>query len=333
MLNKMVEKYSLVLDNETLSKYKYTSDLAREWVLHPETFKERGIGYPMDNLVESIKNNGFMPDRIDVSLHNDVFPGKLLGHPLVIKENFIPLGIHRIVAARLARLKKIPVYREVVLNYDDEQKKRIKNVLDNMKEPSNIRGKKDLFQTWNFSDEYQWCGRDDCESILKGFKVGYIATGKTVLDIACNTGWYSIVYALQGAKEVVGFDLIPYLIKLARDFADIYPLKNCRFDVCEFWDYPFDKKYDIVMCNQAIYHFLTKHRSKCLGNKDDVLERISRVTNELFMMYTYVDAKYPHPEGYYPDSKTLTDDLKRHGFKEVMIFGNGDPHKHVLALK
>src|SRR6516162_3521297 len=59
--------------------------------------------------------------------------------------------------------------------------------------------------------------------------------GRRVLDIACNSGFWSVQCALLGA-EVVGFDARPELIEQANFIKGIVGLDNLEFQTLDFWD-------------------------------------------------------------------------------------------------
>jgi SAM-dependent methyltransferase len=74
--------------------------------------------------------------------------------------------------------------------------------------------------------------------------------GKTVLDIGCGPGHYSISLAQRGAARVVGIDFAEGMLKLAAQHADQAGVgQRCEFSVADFATYnppePFD--YVIVM--------------------------------------------------------------------------------------
>ena len=60
--------------------------------------------------------------------------------------------------------------------------------------------------------------------------------GKRVLDIACNSGFWSIQCALLGAAEVVGFDARQELIDQANLIKSITGADQARFQVLDFWN-------------------------------------------------------------------------------------------------
>lgn len=80
--------------------------------------------------------------------------------------------------------------------------------------------------------------------------------GKRVLDIACNSGFWSIQCALLGA-DVVGFDARPELISQANLIKAITGVQNTEFQVLDFWDmspHALGGTFDIVLNLGILYH-------------------------------------------------------------------------------
>lgn len=80
--------------------------------------------------------------------------------------------------------------------------------------------------------------------------------GKRVLDIACNSGFWAMQFALLGA-EVVGFDARPDLIEEANLVKRVVGVKNVDFRVLDFWDMgpqSLGDKFDIVLSLGILYH-------------------------------------------------------------------------------
>jgi SAM-dependent methyltransferase len=80
--------------------------------------------------------------------------------------------------------------------------------------------------------------------------------GKRVLDIACNSGFWSIQCALLGA-EVVGFDGRAELIEQANLLKSITGADNANFRVLDFWQMSpsvLDGRFDIVLNLGFLYH-------------------------------------------------------------------------------
>lgn len=80
--------------------------------------------------------------------------------------------------------------------------------------------------------------------------------GKRVLDIACNSGFWSIQCALLGA-EVVGFDARPELVEQANLIKSIVGADNADFRLLDFWDMnpqSLGGTFDIVLNLGILYH-------------------------------------------------------------------------------
>lgn len=80
--------------------------------------------------------------------------------------------------------------------------------------------------------------------------------GKRVLDIACNSGFWSIQCALLGA-EVIGFDARAELIEQANLLKWITGVDNVEFRVLDFWQMSPEAlggKFDIVLNLGFLYH-------------------------------------------------------------------------------
>ena len=79
---------------------------------------------------------------------------------------------------------------------------------------------------------------------------------KRILDIACNSGFWSIQCALLGA-EVVGFDARTELIEQANLIKSIVGVNNVEFRVLDFWDMnpqALGGTFDIVLSLGILYH-------------------------------------------------------------------------------
>ena len=73
--------------------------------------------------------------------------------------------------------------------------------------------------------------------------------GKRVLDIACNSGFWSVQCALLGA-EVVGFDARAEVIEQANLIKSIVGVNNVEFRVLDFWKMSpesLDGQFDVVL--------------------------------------------------------------------------------------
>ncbi|BBY63018.1 class I SAM-dependent methyltransferase [Mycolicibacterium helvum] len=79
--------------------------------------------------------------------------------------------------------------------------------------------------------------------------------GKTVLDIGCGNGKYSVLLALKGATAY-GFDLSPVGVERAKALAEVNGVADrCHFSVqnAQKMDYP-DGHFDIVLLHEVLHH-------------------------------------------------------------------------------
>lgn len=73
----------------------------------------------------------------------------------------------------------------------------------------------------------------------------YLTNEKTVLDIGCNCGFFTIVVS-RYVKYIEGLDINPYLINIADDVKYFLKIMNASFHNSTFEDYSVDKKFDII---------------------------------------------------------------------------------------
>ncbi|MEV6809435.1 class I SAM-dependent methyltransferase [Streptomyces sp. NPDC051132] len=76
--------------------------------------------------------------------------------------------------------------------------------------------------------------------------------GKSVLDLACGTGFYSREFKRRGASEVLGVDISGEMIAAARQFERREPL-GVRYEVGDVAELrPLDRRYDIALGVQCL---------------------------------------------------------------------------------
>jgi 2-polyprenyl-3-methyl-5-hydroxy-6-metoxy-1,4-benzoquinol methylase len=69
-----------------------------------------------------------------------------------------------------------------------------------------------------------------------------------VLDIGCGTGLYSIEFAKRGAAHVLGIDFAQPMVEFSQQKAlETGVHKKCEFICGDFFTYPFEGKFDIVV--------------------------------------------------------------------------------------
>ena len=72
--------------------------------------------------------------------------------------------------------------------------------------------------------------------------------GKSVLDIGCGPGHYSITLAQRGASRVVGIDFAEGMLQLATEHAGRVGVGDqCKFMVADFYQYPPEEVFDYVI--------------------------------------------------------------------------------------
>ena len=316
------------LNIEDVGKMKLTSEWAEERVLNPDQWQ-----IDIQSIVDSIKKYGFIPSFLGQTTHRDSeywCPSSFVVGRVSNNLTNIFQGTHRLMAARLLGLTSVEVYYEKECEFDDTS---MNYIIRDMNLKCGTTGYCDLYQSWSTKTE-SYIGRDNSKEVFNGFHISNVAwPGRTVLDIASNTGFFGMQAAIKGAK-VAGFDLLPQLNKIANDIAKAYDV-DAEFNDSEFWDWDWSKQYDIVFCNQAIYHFSTMHRSKCLGTVEDVFDKICNSARVMLLMYTFVDVPAPiDGEGYYPTETELREDLEARGFKTIIIEQRIPGHKsHVIASR
>jgi tRNA (mo5U34)-methyltransferase len=79
-------------------------------------------------------------------------------------------------------------------------------------------------------------------------------TGKTVLDIGCNAGFYSLEMKRRGASRVVGIDSDPHYLKQARFAASVLGA-DIEFRQLPVWEVAkLNEKFDLVIFMGVLYH-------------------------------------------------------------------------------
>ncbi len=72
--------------------------------------------------------------------------------------------------------------------------------------------------------------------------------GKSVLDVGCGPGHYSITLAQRGAARVVGIDFADAMLQIASEHAkNVGVGERCKFLVADFYTYPPQEPFDYVI--------------------------------------------------------------------------------------
>ena len=65
-----------------------------------------------------------------------------------------------------------------------------------------------------------------------------------VLDIGCNSGWFSFDLAERGARSVDGVDLRAQNMEQAKFLRDYFGLENTHFDVADALSFDNERRWD-----------------------------------------------------------------------------------------
>ena len=281
--------------------------------------------YP--KVLRSVKEHGWVPDFKSRSYNYEADPWTPASLFVKNEKLYVDGGVHRYMVLRDLGYEKADYF---VRNPNGWQEVVADNALANeLKNDSSLQ--KFHIGPHSFYDE----GRDSCEKALEstGLNTNYFFCGKSVLDIATHVGWWSIAAKWLGARSVCAFDNEPEKIRLANKLALMYGVE-VDFVLSDFWNYPM-ASYDVVMCNQCIYHFNDGVEDK---SPYDTLDRICSTVKETLIMYTKIMTESPH-KGYVPKTEQQAkEDLKKRGFVEINIYdcampGGHDPEKKMIVAQ
>jgi tRNA (mo5U34)-methyltransferase len=80
-------------------------------------------------------------------------------------------------------------------------------------------------------------------------------SGKTVLDIGCNAGFYSLEMKRRGAARVLGIDHDERYLEQARYASSVLGVRDLEFRRMEVWDVAkLGEKFDLVIFMGVLYH-------------------------------------------------------------------------------
>ena len=142
-------------------------------------------------------------------------------------------------------------------------------------------------------------------------------SGKKIIDIACNNGWYSINLSKLGA-DVVGFD-ISYDYIIRGIFAkNILKADNVEFKVATVNDLDkFGKKFDVILCLGYFYHDMNPLQTlKNILKKANVVI-IDNVTSKLEYKNGFVKDVSISRDGLVVSNDLLEKTIKEEGYKIV----------------
>ncbi len=162
----------------------------------------------------------------------------------------------------------------------------------------------------------------------------------TVLDMACNHGYFSVEAAFYGAKKVVGVDLRTENIAKANFLKNYFQVENVQFRVQNVYDLDPSEKFDVVYNLGLFYHitdpYLLMQHTYDMCEKFAVIDSIMhKEPVSAFLQMVNKDIS-SHSEGDYvvelhPTYRAMIDLMHAVGFKDVKEVvaiddGNRVPH-------
>lgn len=152
--------------------------------------------------------------------------------------------------------------------------------------------------------------------------------GKTVLDVGCNCGFWSIQARLAGAKRVLGLEASRENVEQARLILGLTGLKGMNFEVANAYDVSSERhgQFDVVLYLGLLYH---------LENPVLALSQLADVTREVAVVDTTVvperasvcrvQPDVVHSQNYWnrlrmiPSPAAVALMLRHAGFREVLF--------------
>jgi tRNA (mo5U34)-methyltransferase len=152
--------------------------------------------------------------------------------------------------------------------------------------------------------------------------------GKTVLDVACNCGFWSIQARLAGAKSVLGVEASEKNVEQARFIRELTGLDGLEFEVGNAYDISKDRygEFDVVLYFGLLYHL--EHPVLALERLADVTREVALVDSTILKNkgpICRVAPDRPHEQNYsnrlrmVPSRTALVRMLRHAGFDQVLV--------------
>ena len=155
--------------------------------------------------------------------------------------------------------------------------------IDDWRHPYEIEGQPNALEKDWFRDWHLWRWSVD-QPVLAEALDGL--SGKSIIDIGCNDGWYGFQAANEGAN-VIGVDGRDDAIKRASLIRQYYGLGNIEHVVGDIEDEStLLGSYDAALFYGILYH---------LADPIRVLERMGKITNRVIAIQTFIHALDPYP--------------------------------------
>ena len=149
--------------------------------------------------------------------------------------------------------------------------------------------------------------------------------GKTMLDVGCSDGYFSIMSAKKGLASVYGIDPDSTRIERANFAKEVYELSNVEFEVFDLYELDESKKFDIVLGLGLV------HR---VPNMDSCLDKLAAIGDNIILEFKTLvgeESTYKYHGGntksnewnglhYTPTKKYVIDRMADNGIKNHYVF-------------
>ena len=159
----------------------------------------------------------------------------------------------------------------------------------------------------------------------------------TVLDIGCNSGFFSLDMAARGAKHVDGIDLRQQNIAQAQFLAEHYGLANAAFRVADADADALEpaQQWDVVLNLGVLYHVVNPlqfiHQTYEMCRRFAIIDTVChREPISGYFLFAGKDVDHP-AEGredweFHPTYRGAIDTIRYAGFSDVIeIIGDAEP--------
>lgn len=321
---KRKQKYDMenrtVLEEVEVSKIVLPQGHESETSLGIEGLKRLENDYPWTELFDSVEKNGFQAIWNDWPSHGD--NGFFKPQPYMVNKHgdryLLTNGQRRSTVAHMLGLEKVPayvVYNDYPVREREFYEKYMKEYEDYLQDTG-----KGMFQMLMFPHGLVMNQRRDLScTIFHSTKWDHAYwQGKKFLDIAHNGGFFPLEAKRLGAARSVGFEIDDWMYGKSKETAEVLEL-DVELYKSDFWNFNASEgEYDIVMCNQAIYHFGEGDRA------NEALARLASWTSNDLVMFTFLEGEDEYQSdnrfGYRPTRQVMIDDLHNLGFERVRIY-------------